>query len=169
VDDDEFLSPVVQERAWTSPIWYQPERLPRIQAKLRFYETADRGALSVRAHLDPSVTVDLGSHDFHLNVADDAEIFSLDVPAGTLSETRPGRYTYDPTSGSLAGVTRLKIIAQGRGAPRVILKTGTLDLAGVDGTDHIIQVQVQHDGYCPAVTHRWVRKGPSLRIPRDNR
>ena len=45
---DAFLSPTVQERAWTSPVWYRPEGIARVRGRMTFRSGAADGTLSLR-------------------------------------------------------------------------------------------------------------------------
>ncbi|HWP64279.1 MAG TPA: DUF3604 domain-containing protein, partial [Candidatus Limnocylindria bacterium] len=49
--NDPFMSPIVRERAWTSPIWYRPDGPARLSARLRFGKESDVGVLDVRLRL----------------------------------------------------------------------------------------------------------------------
>jgi hypothetical protein len=84
-DDEAFLSPVVQERAWTSPVWYRPEAIARVDGGIEYGSRAGTDHLTLRIVLGWSpIEDDAQTRDLTIAVSDAEEIYHVDVPAGTL-------------------------------------------------------------------------------------
>src|SRR5262249_11013957 len=76
----------IQERAWTSPVWYRPEAIGRGVGRMhegRRPGPDDRLTLKIRLGqmLDPD------SQDLIIVVRDDDEILRVAVPAGSMKRT----------------------------------------------------------------------------------
>jgi len=161
--NDPFLSPVIQERAWTSPIWYRPQTVARLKGRIRFGAGVGSDALQLVLTLGEEASLDPSAQPIELTVRDDVPFYSLTVPAGTLVERGPGRFTYAAASGALPGVRALKLVQRGDKPIKMRLKVDGLDLSSVDRSDHAIDVELEHAGYCPATGRPWVLRGRNLR------
>jgi hypothetical protein len=160
--DDAFLSPIVQERAWSSPVWYRPEGVARVTGKVRFGKRAGADAVDLRVAFGPDAPFDPGAADLVVRVRDDEEIFAVTVPAGTLVQTKPGKFVYRRKAGTLAGVRTLTLALRGRSGARLRLATEPLDLSHVERADHLVDVQIANGTFRPALPRLWAMRGRTL-------
>jgi hypothetical protein len=155
-DDDAFLSPVIQERAWTSPIWYRPEAIEAVRGGVRFGRRPGRDVLKLAVRLRRApAALDPAQADITLRVADDDDIFAVTIPAGTFSARRPGVFTYRDPAGTLAGLAsgRLRIRSNGQAVLKVA--TDRRDLGAADRSDHVVTVTLTAATYEAVHARRW--------------
>ncbi len=152
----------IQERAWTSPIWYRPEGIGRLAAKLRFGSTpgtGDRLLLKVRLGAAPNPDTE----DVTIVLRDDDEIFRLTVPAGTMQRhgTSPGRWVLRDA----LGITRLTLNALPDQPAKLLLKTGPTDLSRAARADHFVEVEVSAGMRRASYSRLWRLRDNRLATP----
>jgi hypothetical protein len=152
-----FLSPTIQERAWTSPIWYRPDTIGRLRARLAFGTRPGRDRLVLRAELAAGPRfLSPVTDGLSLRVRDDDDVFVLDVP-GSGFRRRGSRATYkDPATGTTLVVT----IGKTRG--RIALAVRRADLAAAARETHAMTIEVESGTYRAAHTRPWRLRGRSL-------
>jgi hypothetical protein len=130
--NDPFLSPVVQERAWTSPVWYRHEGIAEVAGGITFGRGKGRDALDVTLRLAaPPPGIDLAMTPASVELTDDDQIFHADLTAASY-------HTGD--DGSVA----IRINADG------------LDLAAADRIDHSVTVALTIGTYRASHVRRWL-------------
>ncbi|HZJ69691.1 MAG TPA: hypothetical protein VFF36_02080, partial [Planctomycetota bacterium] len=167
--NDAFASPIVRERAWTSPVWYRPEGVAKLAGQLRFGKEPGTDVLDVRLRLGADAPLDPDTQDLVLRISDDEDVALVTVPAGTLEQTKPGRFVYDRKSGALAGVRALTLALRGRSGGRLRFTTEPGDLSAVEAADHTVDVRLSSGHYHPVVSRRWTMSGRNLRTGTEKR
>ena len=153
----------IQERAWSSPIWYHPEGVASVRAKIRYGDTPGHDVLDLGLGLGAlPVGFDPATQPLTVTVRDDDVIYAATVPAGTLQQLQPGRFTFSDVTGSVGGIRSLRL--QERAPGRVIfrLRTIPLSLAAADRAIHFIEVSL-HAGLADlSTTPVWFFNGNTL-------
>jgi hypothetical protein len=142
-DNDPSVTPVIQERAWTSPIWYRPEAIARVTGGIDFGSGAASDVLDIEIHLGRlPERFDIHSDAVTLSIKDNDEILSLQLPPDTLRRTDdPSVFTVEPKS--LDGVESLSMTIDQHGEAVLALKTTPRDLSHADKVDHIVTMTLQ--------------------------
>ncbi|MEW6269566.1 MAG: DUF3604 domain-containing protein [Thermodesulfobacteriota bacterium] len=137
---DAFLEPVVQERAWTSPVWYRPDAIARVRGSLTPGRRAGEGALELAVALGrvPEV-VRSGGAELTVVLSDAQDLFRAVVgPGGPSLEI------------GVDGVGLLRVAATG------------LDLAHVRAVDQMLRIRLEAGDYRAEHTRRWRASGDVL-------
>jgi hypothetical protein len=157
--NDPFMEPLVQERAWTSPIWYRPEGIAAVRAKVRYgaQPGADRLAMQlalggVPAELDP------GKTDIDLRVRDDDDIVTLHIPAGTLVRKGRRKFVLAQALGSVATAN----LVLGKHAAALKVVTAPTDLSTADREEHSVTVSLSAGTYRASHTRFWALRDGRL-------
>ncbi len=157
--NDAFLAPTVQERAWTSAIWYQPDGIARVNARVRYGAApgTDRLALRLRlgrraADLDPT------RNDLVLRVSDDDDILAVTIPAGTMVAAGRKRFVLPAPLGPVA---RARLLF-GRRQVQLGVTTAPTDLSRADRNDHMVTVALAAGLYRTSHTRLWTARGATL-------
>jgi hypothetical protein len=138
--DDFTLEAVTQERAWSSPIWYQPEGIAEIRGGVLYGDEPSRDVLDLELRLGRlPLRFDLDNDAIALRVTDDDEILALDVPPGTLQPGVSGTYASD----SIAGIDTFELRVDEGGEAHIALVTHPGDLSRADRVDHSVSVTLQ--------------------------
>ena len=155
----------IQERAWTSPVWYRPEAFSRLDARLTFADAGDR--LRLRAELGrvPDA-VDLDTQAFRVTLADDDTIYEVDVPAGTFRQTGARRWLYRDPQAPLGGLRRVSMRVDRNGEGVLRLQTARVSLANADRRDHMVKVQLVMGDHGAEQTRLWRAAGRRLETVR---
>ncbi|MGH7893351.1 MAG: DUF3604 domain-containing protein [Candidatus Binatia bacterium] len=148
--NDAFLDPTVQERAWTSPVWYRPEAFGRLHARVRFGRRAGKGTIALRASLGGlPPDFDPRASGLTARITDDAEIAAIVVAPGKLR--RQGRrFVYkNRAQGTLSLVTLRS------GEARLTLRSSPRDLSHVGRDDHMVTVSLAGGLFRTSYTRLW--------------
>jgi hypothetical protein len=153
----------IQERAWSSPIWYRPEGVARVRGTVRFGNEPQQDVLKLKLDLGglPS-GFDPTTQDVTIALRDDDDVYSVTIPAGTLPQVGTGRFIYKDASGSLGGIRKLQIQKRGGNKASLRLHTVPMDLSGADQVEHAIEVSVHAGTVDVTTTPFWQPKGSSL-------
>ena len=156
---DPFLSPTVQERAWTSPIWYRPESVGRLRARLGFGKRPGRDTLALRATLGalPS-SFDPDADGLTVRLHDDDEIFAVRVPAGELHRRGQRRWAFKDRSNGTRSVTLVL-----RRKDVLVKMTGQrIDLSHAAREDHPVSLSIEGGLFRDTHTRLWQFQGNRL-------
>jgi len=131
--EDAFFEPVIQERAWTSPIWYRPESIVRVTGAITRRRGADAGALDLRIALG-GVPEKLVQGELPLTVTIDSgsELFRVTYPPGSV-----------PIEFDAAGYLGLRVTSE------------AIDLASLGAGDPTIRVRLESGLYRAEHVRRW--------------
>jgi len=152
-----IVDKTVQERAWTSPIFYQPERLGVKKGRILF----GSGSGADKLHLDLTIgrvppELDVKTNGLTLTLRDDDVIYSAALPAGALTETVPGRgYRLNDPSGAIAGIRKARLRISRRGTARLIVDTIPVDLSHAQQSSHRIDTELASGAYDQRDSRIW--------------
>jgi len=132
----------IQERAWSSPVFYRPEAIGRLHATLSFGTSPQSDQLRLKASFARlPASVDFASQPLGVEIRDDDLVYAATLPAGSLEPTRSG-FRYGDRAGSIDGLKSVRIVRDRRGTHWVVLKTAPVDLAAADRVDHPVEVRL---------------------------
>jgi len=147
----------IQERAWSSPIWYRPEGIARLAARIAFGAKPGRDVLRIVVRLGQvPAGFDPTHEDVTLTVDDDDRIFGVTIPAGTLRPSGPaGRLVLSAPPGALDGVRHVVWSPHGHAGATLTLKTVPTDLSHADRVDHMVEVALRAGAYQASASRLW--------------
>ncbi len=155
---DAFLEPTVQERAWTSPVWYRPEAIGRLHARIVFGKHAGHDAVALRATLGAMpTTLDPKADGLAVRVSDDDEVFAAVVPPGAFKHRGHSwrwKSRADGTRSVSLSIRRKDVLltVSGRG----------VDLSKAAREDHPVTLAVEGGLFRTVHTRRWLLSGRRL-------
>jgi hypothetical protein len=155
----------IQERAWSSPIWYKPEGVARLRGGVKQHRRSGSHLVDLRLQLGGTpVGFDPSAHALTIALRDDDDVYAVTIPAGTMQAAGNGSFRYQDASGSLGGVRTLRLDRVANGTTKLRLRTVPVALAGVDFTDHFMEVSVEAGPSRVVVTPYWRMAGSKLKV-----
>jgi len=153
----------VQERAWTSPVFYRPESIGQLRASLSFGMSPQSDRLRLKASFArlPG-SVDFASQPLGVEIRDDDVVYAATLPAGSLQPT-PSGFAYRDRAGSIAGLRAVRIVRDRSGTIRVAVRAERVDLSAADRADHPVEVRLTIGGFDATHVRTWELRGPKLR------
>jgi hypothetical protein len=160
----------IQERAWTSPVWYRPEAIATLKAKVKFGKNPGSDSLRLKAgiHRVPP-DLDPTANPLTIRLRDDDTIWEVVIPPGTLTERKPGRsYVYQDYTGRLGGLKKAILSINAAGGATLKVSTVPIDLSPADRSEHMVEVGIETGALATTHTRLWEFKGGALASPKES-
>jgi hypothetical protein len=154
----------IQERAWSSPIFYRPESFSKFKAKLKL-KGGGNDTLKIAVTMDQApATLDPDTEAISVSLIDDDTIYSATIPAGTMLVKKPGaKWSYSDKTGGIDGIKKAVLKLGSKGDAKLALKTVKLSLANADASEHFIHSTVAAGTFEAEHVRLWQLKGTSLK------
>jgi hypothetical protein len=150
----------IQERAWTSAIFYRPDAIARVKAKVRYGELPGTDVLKLTLRLGAvPAGFDLDAEDLTLELTDDDTIYAVTIPAGSFVAVGAGRRRLTNGPGAIRSAT-YKVRSDGEA--ELSLVTSGLDLSNADRSDHMVSLRLAIGDYASDYTRLWEAMGNVL-------
>jgi hypothetical protein len=162
-----IVDKTIQERAWTSPIFYQPEGIGT-KGQIIYGNGAgsDRLKLQLTIGRVPS-ELNVNANSLTVTMRDENVIYTATLPAGTMIEKTPGRsYSYSDPAGTIGGIKKARLRINKHGTGTLSLDTVRLDLAEAQASDHRVAVEVASGAYDQTDSRFWELSQGRLRATR---
>ncbi len=150
-----IVDKVIQERAWTSPIFYQPERIG-VKGHILYGDPgSDRLHLELTIGRVPS-ELDVTANPLTVTLSDDDVIYTATLPAGAMVVKSPGKsFAYVDPTGAVGGIKKASLKITRRGTGRLKLDTVATDLSHADQSNHRVTVQLASGAYDQSDDRTW--------------
>ncbi|MFT4571112.1 MAG: hypothetical protein ACI8TX_002166 [Hyphomicrobiaceae bacterium] len=145
----------IQERAWTSPIFYAPKSLGVIKARVQFGD-ASLGRIRARALIglapddfDPAangVTVELGG---------ETPAWTATLAPASIKQKKPGKWVLETRDGSVDGLRKFRISLNRKGIAKIRIDARGVDVAAIPMADSQLNLRVATGGFDDTDTRGW--------------
>ncbi len=152
-EDEPFFSPIVQERAWSSPVWYKPDSIARVSGELVRSDEGDSLDIQVHVRTLPN-SFDPATSEVSLRISDNDDIYAVTLPAGSLTESGMGQYAFNDGSGELNGLREVSL-TMGPDETTVRFVGNGMSLANAQLKDHFIGVEVSFGNHMTRLSTLW--------------
>ncbi len=160
----DFVEKSIQERAWTSPIFYHPERFG-LKGDIKLGKDPGKDKLKLQLTIgDIPPELDVENNDFTLTVTDDDQIYTATLPAGSFEVKKPGTsYKYKDSDGLIDDVKLVQLKVNSKGVAKIKFQTVNTVLPNADASTHRIDVRLTVGDYDETDSRFWELKGSKLK------
>jgi hypothetical protein len=158
----------IQERAWSSPIWYVPEHVGLGKGLIKFGKNGGDDKMTLLLNFGRlDADFDLAVNDLNLVLNDDDVVYNVTLPGASFEVLKPGRkLSYKDKAGLVGGVKKATVAISSKGTVKLKMKVGDVDLSNADLSEHRIAVAVTVGAYASSEERRWLWDGKKLKSQR---